>query len=218
MTAASLPCPLFAETLWERFSQGLSDEFQHRRFDAREILWGMAVVLGVAAVAWTCSMLLKMRDRYRIFHSPAHLFFVLCRAHRLQWRECWWLWRLARFQRLRDPARLFLEAERLDPEQLSPALRRRKNEVTQIRKRLFAETALKAGQAAATGDADRRQNAEKGTPRAAAVPLTAISADPLEPEADERVVGTRTPLLPAAMSPTLDLPPWNAASGSPLDA
>jgi hypothetical protein len=215
MTVPSLPSPPLAQYLWERFSQGLADEFRNRRLTVTDVLLGVAILLGVAAVAWACSRLLRMRDRYRVFRSPARLFFVLCRAHRLRWRECWWLWRLARFQRLRDPARLFLEAERFDPAQLSPSLRARGHELMQLRGRLFAETALKTGQAVETGGAHRRGSAKKTASRAASVPLSSLSASAAGPKSDERVAGT--PLLPATANPALDLPPWNAANGPPLD-
>jgi len=51
--------------------------------------------------------------------------------------EWWLLWRVSRDQQLRDPARLFLEAERLNPAHLGPALRVKEAQLESLAGRLF---------------------------------------------------------------------------------
>jgi hypothetical protein len=216
MTVPNLPHLPMAQNLWERFSQGISDEFQGRRLNAFDVLLGIAVLLGVAAIAWGVAYLRRTREGDRDFRSPRRLFFALCRAHGLRWREQWWLWRLARFQQLGEPARLFLEAERFDPPRLSPALRAREQDLAQLRQRLFAESARKSSPDQPTEGAKRRENVEKTTAGAASVPLSALSAAAPETESAGRVAAT--PLLPTTAAPTLDLPPWNAAGDAPRKA
>jgi hypothetical protein len=191
MTLFSLPDPPLAQTLWDRFSQGLSDEFRHRQLTLAHVLLGAAVLLGVIIAASAISSVLKSRDPYRIVNSPLRLFWELCRAHKLRWRECWWLWRLARAERLRDPARLFLEPERFDPAQLGPALARRQRELTSIRNRLFADVVRKTPVEPEAGSPPPRTNTN--------VPIPASGE------------AAATPLLPPSGVPTLDLPPWNVS-------
>ena len=65
------------------------------------------------------------------------LFLELCRAHGLTWKERFLMWRLARCQRLRDPARLFLEADRFEEARLSRPLKVHNQSFRAIRARLF---------------------------------------------------------------------------------
>jgi len=72
-----------------------------------------------------------------LLSSPNRLFLSLCRAHGIAWSDRWLLWRLAASQRLKDPARLFLEPERLDPDLARPLSRRRAARLERLRLQLF---------------------------------------------------------------------------------
>ena len=96
------------------------------------IFVGVVFVLSVAGIAlW--SWYSERRGRPRPCNSPIRLFWSLCQAHGLRWPERWTLWQVGRYQRLTDPARLFLEPERLDRVNLSPTLRRRDARMESLR-------------------------------------------------------------------------------------
>lgn len=100
------------------------------------LLLAVVFVLAVAGVAaWSSYLERRARSRR---NSPWRLFWELCQAHCLPWRDRWTLWQVSRHQRLADPARVFLEPQRLEPANLSPALRRRSAQVASLRARLFA--------------------------------------------------------------------------------
>jgi len=101
----------------------------------------LTLALGAAAVVlalWLTSYFSGGRRRPTAYHSPGRLFLALCRAHRLPWRDAWLLWRMARWNELEDPARLFLEPERFDPQGLSRPLTRHAPRLQSLRARLFA--------------------------------------------------------------------------------
>jgi len=141
MTCLSYARMLLAEqSRWENLSHGLSSEFRERQVTASDVAIALLILTGIVAALWFLSRLLPLGGQRRGRSSPGRLFLSLCKAHRLRWREYWWLWRLARSQRLRDPARLFLEPERWQTAGLSPALRARAQQLTRLRERLFTET------------------------------------------------------------------------------
>jgi len=80
----------------------------------------------------------ERKGKPRRCNSPKRLFWSLCRAHDLSWRDRWILWRLSRYQELDDPARLFLEPHRFDSPNLSFALQRHPARIASLRERLFA--------------------------------------------------------------------------------
>ncbi len=101
------------------------------------LLW-LTIVFAVAGALLVLNRLLDRRDQdQRRVNQPLRLFLALCKAHKLKWSERWLLWRVARCQRLRDPGRLFLEPERLDPANLSPTLRLQWAQLRLLRERLF---------------------------------------------------------------------------------
>lgn len=118
---------------------GLRKGFEGRRFDFGDVLTAVLILGGIGLAVWVLSYLLSLRERRRGYSSPLGLFLSLCKAHRLRWSQRWLLWRLARSQRLRDPALLFVEPERFQPASLGPTLRSRSDELAQLRGRLFAE-------------------------------------------------------------------------------
>ncbi len=151
----------------------------HRtRIDGGDVVIGLLVLAGIVAVVWLLSYVMKLQDKGRGFSSPFGLFLNLCKAHGLPWRQRWLLWRLARSQRLRDPARLFLEQERYEPAHLPPSLRTRAAELKRLSERLFFQP-------------EEEEDDHEGD-----------GSDPAEVEQ------ASTPLPPAGPAPTLDIPPW----------
>lgn len=119
----------------------LSSGFRGRRarLETDDIVTGLLIFSGIALAVWGLSLFLRLQERRRGYPRPLRLFLSLCRAHRLRPSEWWLLWRVARAQRLRDPARLFLEPERLQPADLGQRLAARADQLAQIRDRLFAQ-------------------------------------------------------------------------------
>ena len=77
----------------------------------------LAIVTGIVLGFWLWARVAERREQSRGANRPWRLLWSLARAHGLRGPEIWCLWRLARYQRLTDPARLFLEPERLSAEQ-----------------------------------------------------------------------------------------------------
>ena len=77
--------------------------------DNGEMVTGLLILAGIAALVWLLSRLMGGQDRPKTANSPLRLFLSLCKAHKLSWSECWLLWRLARARHLKDAGRLFLE-------------------------------------------------------------------------------------------------------------
>ena len=103
--------------------------------DAVFILLGLA---GLILVIWLLSLVVQWQEQGRKKPSATRLFLQLCRAHRLKWRDGWLLWRLAISQRLTDPARVFLEPERFEPEHLMGTLRFHAARFQMLRGKLFS--------------------------------------------------------------------------------
>jgi len=108
------------------------------QFDPGTVLTLVLVTAVIVLVLWLVSYYSAARRRPAAYHSPGKLFLALCRAHRLRWRDAWLLWRLARCHELEDPARLFLEPERFDPQGLNRSLARHVARLRMLRRRLFA--------------------------------------------------------------------------------
>ena len=109
-----------------------------KSFDSGDVvLW--LIVLGVIALAiWLLACFKERQDGPERTNSPRRLFRDLCRAHGLKFSDRWLLWRVARWQRLSQPAKLFLEPERYDAANLSPRLRSRQTQLAKLRDKLFA--------------------------------------------------------------------------------
>lgn len=161
------------------FTSGLRER---RRLDTQDVVTGLLVLGAVVLVVWILSYLMTLQERRRPYVSPRRLFLELCKAHKLRWSQWWLLWRVARAQRLRDPALLFLAPERLESIRESPAFRKRAAELKRLREMLFAEP----------------QGEAEGAP-------ADESSHPAVPPAG-------TPLSPAAPVPLLDVPPWAPAA------
>ena len=119
--------------------ESLSSGFRGRRArtDVHELAVFLLILVAVVLAVWGISWFVRLQERRLRRASPLRLFASLCRAHRLRWSECWLLWRVSRTQRLRDPALLFLEPERLEVASLERRFERRRSELQEIRHRLF---------------------------------------------------------------------------------
>jgi hypothetical protein len=173
---------------WDNMSNGFRSGFEGRRIEATDLVMGLLIMVAVVAVACVLAYLLRLRDKRRARTSPFRLFLSLCRAHELHWRESWWLWRLARSQRLSSPACLFLQPEHFDAVGLYPPLQRKAQLLTRLRDRLFAEPAQPGK------NIDELQD----------VPHEARPDRRAEPQSDPL-------LLPDTASPALDIPPWRSS-------
>jgi len=122
--------------------EGLTSRFRgsNTRIDFSDVLTGLLILGGALVGFWILSLVLARQERNRRCNSPLKLFLSLCKAHELPWSQRWLLWRVARYQRLRDPARLFLEPERLEPINLSPVLQTRSAVFKEVQGRLFARS------------------------------------------------------------------------------
>lgn len=123
----------------DRFS-GLEDRFggQGAKLQWGDLYMGLALVVAVGIGLFLLSRLAARQERRRTFNSPRRLFRELCKAHRLTPVERRRLKQIARHQQLTQPARIFLEPERLSPANLSPELKAESQQVAALRKRLFA--------------------------------------------------------------------------------
>jgi len=133
----SLP---FAVLLAEERLEYLPRGFRQRptRIDFGDVMMGACVVIAFVVALWLLSRLMDYRQQRGPSKSRLGLFFSLCKAQGLEWREWWLLWRVARRHGLRDPARVFLEPERLEPAGLGRGFQRGKPRLDALRKRLFA--------------------------------------------------------------------------------
>ena len=116
------------------------------RMESGEMLAGMLILVAILAAVWVLARILDLNHRKRSYVSPRGLLWSLSRAHRLRWSQWWLLSQIARHQGLSDPARLFLEPERLDPANLGPQFEPRRLQIQVLRARLFADLAEMSGQ------------------------------------------------------------------------
>ncbi|MBN1909520.1 MAG: hypothetical protein JW818_07275 [Pirellulales bacterium] len=149
------------------------------------VLFGVifGAVLGIM-VLW--SWYLNRRGRRRRFHSPARLFWGLCRLHRLGWPDRWILWSIARHQKLDDPARVFLEPVWLGPNRLAPSLRTQAARLGRLRQTLFGDLG----------------------PPEPLPPEAAVSETPETTVPPTPAVPPVSVIAPVPTTPTLDAPPW----------
>lgn len=103
------------------------------------IVYGLFILAGILVVLVILSLVLNLRHRRYGSASPWGLFWSLCCAHKLKWSECWLLWKLARSQKLSDPAILFVEPERFASSRLTSELRPSVEKLRTIRDRIFAQ-------------------------------------------------------------------------------
>ena len=99
---------------------------------------GLLIVAAIIAGMWAISRLVALRRKRHGYNNPWRLFWALCKAHRLSWSDSWLLRRVARVQNLRDPGRLFLEAERWEEKNLGPRFFLEFPRLKALQKQIFA--------------------------------------------------------------------------------
>jgi len=104
--------------------------------DSRSVMAMCVLLAAVIAGGWIASRLFKVRER-RKTNNPRTLFRELCRAHGLSSSERNLLLRLASQQAQYHPARIFVEPQLFDLNQLPPAAAGDVDEVKRLRERLF---------------------------------------------------------------------------------
>lgn len=128
---------LAQETPWRSMGSGFRGA--RTRFDSGDVVTGLLILAGVIVGLFILSRLLSRQDRQRVCNSPRALFRSLCKAHSLDRRSRRLLSRVARWQRLAHPARLFLEPNRFDGSNLSPELGPKRAALAGLRERIFAD-------------------------------------------------------------------------------
>ncbi len=169
----------------------LSQPFRDRSntIDRGELTRALAILAVVIVLAWLLARVRTVRERRRAYHGPLRLFLSLCKAHNLLWSERWLLWGLARAQRLKQPARLFLEPQWFDTAGLGRAWRVRAASLSAIRDRLFSAPPHRAEQEpalplpAAPSAPKRPAPALDIGPWLTGAEATPLPARPLTPEA-----------------------------------
>jgi hypothetical protein len=122
-------------SMGDRFRKG------SKSFDAGDVVLWVAVLAVIGLAFWMLAQYRERQDGPDRTNSPRRLFFELCRAHELKFADRWLLWRVARWQRLTQPAKLFVEPERFDAANLSRKLLAKNDQLVQLRDKLFAAEA-----------------------------------------------------------------------------
>lgn len=137
---ANIHLDLFAsasrlESMGGRFRKG------SKSFDIGDLLvWAMVLAV-IGLLIWLLVRYKERQDGPDRTNSPRRLFGELCRVHSLKFKDRWLLRRVARWQRLSQPAKLFLEPERFDTANLSIRLRSKHARLEKLREQLFASDA-----------------------------------------------------------------------------
>ncbi|HEX3656017.1 MAG TPA: hypothetical protein VHV55_09430 [Pirellulales bacterium] len=103
-----------------------------------DLLMGLGLLVIVALAAWALSRLTRRGNDQPQHHNPRSLFRELCQAHNIDRGGRALLQKLAKSHDL-DPARLFLEPDRWQPEALDPALASYQDECRALYEQLFAQ-------------------------------------------------------------------------------
>jgi len=188
MSAFSLFGSLLAQVeSLDEFVSALRD--RRGRMDSGELLVSLAILAGVLVAIGILARIFDRHRRKQPYTSPGRLLLSLCKAHGLHWSEWWLLRQIARHQELEDPARLFVEPERLDPANVGPFWAAKRGQIQTLRACLFSDLAE----------------------------LTSPPGGSLRGPGQGGPGGAPTPLFPAPAIPTLDLPPWLPPAGLPQD-
>jgi hypothetical protein len=190
MTRAIERAVLLADRgMFRDMGSGFRDKKEH--LGGFDLLTWVLLVAGVFVLIAFIASIVARRDKRRLYNSPRALFRELCRAHQLDGPSCRLLRRLARRQRLAQPARLFLEPRWFDPADAGPELESQRAELAELCKRLFAVGATPSEPPAAAGHRPAnapavRQAAAPGNAEASVTPSV---APPLEIAAPGRSPG-----------------------------
>jgi hypothetical protein len=102
-----------------------------------DVLLGLLIVATLVAGMWAISRLVSLRRKRRGYNNPWKLFWALGKAHQLTWSDVWLLRRVARALGLRQPGRLFLEAELWEEKKLGPRFALEAPRLKILRDKLF---------------------------------------------------------------------------------
>jgi hypothetical protein len=108
-------------------------------YGASDIICYAVAALVVAAGLFAIFRFLVRRQQTRRLPNPKRLFKELCRAHRLDRLSRRRLWRVAKSACPDQPARLFLEPEKIDFGFCQKELQMTREEVIALRRRLFTD-------------------------------------------------------------------------------
>jgi hypothetical protein len=111
---------------------------KRENFDPSDLLIWLGIGVGVLVVMAIVAHIMARRDKGELFNSPWSLFRALCHAHGLNRSERRLLRQIARYQRLGQPAQLFLEPECYNPVNLSPALRWQQAAIDRLRDQILS--------------------------------------------------------------------------------
>lgn len=137
MNSISYSAVLLAEKTFRGFGDGLRGD--GASLDSSDIFVGIVIlVLAVVGIA-VLQRLVARQDSSRRYNSPRALFGELCKAHELDRKERAFLKRVAAYQRLKQPALIFVEPDRLKPARLSRQQRTQLPLAKSLYKRLFAD-------------------------------------------------------------------------------
>jgi hypothetical protein len=188
MSTSSLFGSLLAQVeSLDQFVSALRD--RKGRIDSGELFAGLVILAGVLAGIVILARIFDPHRRKQPYTSPGRLLFSLCKAHGLRWSQWWLLRQIARHQAMEDPARLFVEPERLDPANAGPLGAAKRDQIQALRARLFSDLAE-----ITRAPGGNMPAPEKGGPGGAAMPL-----------------------FPASAIPTLDVPDWLPPVSLPED-
>ena len=212
------PLFLFAES---SRSNSLSESFRsHAGMGRDDVLLGLLMAVTLVAGLWAATRLLGLRRRRRGYHNPWQLFRALAKAHRLTWSDRMLLSRVARQQKVRDPARLFLEFQLWDEQALGAAFAAEFVRLRTLRKQIFDRTTpSKAAETGARRTTARARNttllqnpdlapAEGVTKSIMSAARAGGSSRNAEGKPAKGGATVASPLFSSPPAPTLDLPPW----------
>lgn len=114
---------------------------EEARFSTSDAVALLLFVLALAVGFWMLSRVLAKQDRRRPYNNPRKLFRELARAHRLTRGQRGLLAELASSRGIEPAARIFVEPLAFNSNELSGRLQRRADEIGELQRQLFAETA-----------------------------------------------------------------------------
>lgn len=202
-----------------------SDSFRHAtetRIELADVTLWLAALGAVVLVVW---ILAVVSDRYREhkpYRSSWGLFLGLAKAQKLQWSEIWLVWRLARWNRLKQPGLLFLEPGRFLLGNLPLCMKSRAPELKAIADRLFLETNAPTPQVKKPKSPAKRQPTSPDGDRTTAVgpvakPRPASRPVPHDQDDDDNPLAGIDLSLPSSSSAAAD-DPTETPQSKPHDA
>ena len=124
-----------SSSTWQQLGGGLRG--RRAKVDASDMLTLATVIVCAAVGIWLLSRWMSRNDTTRTYNSPRALFRDLSKAHGLDFSSRRLLMRLSRWQRLAQPARLFLEPDRFLAANVGPFLSSQQPRLDAIRDRVF---------------------------------------------------------------------------------